>query len=78
MSRASAISFALNLGSFCLLLALAAFPVIAPASSNADDVLHDTYLFVPDRGIVALFGGAMVLLASGLIVQIRTLKKGGQ
>ncbi|MFM8747532.1 MAG: hypothetical protein ACKOED_12855 [Aestuariivirga sp.] len=78
MSRLSAISFAMNLAAFVLLLALAALALIAPALDSADDVLHDTYHFVPDPSITALFGGAMALLSAGLIVQIRTLKKGDQ
>ena len=78
MSRASAISFALNLGSFCLLLAFAAFAWSPLDLGNADEVLHDTYYVVAFPTIFALFGGAVALLAAGLIVQIRTLKKGGQ
>jgi len=78
MSRPFAISFALNIAGFCLLLALAVIALIEPALSTVDGSLHDTYYLVPNPGISALFGGAMVLLAASLIVQIRTLKKGGQ
>ena len=78
MLQPSAISFVLNLGSFCLLVALTTFAVVEPAIGNVDGSLHSTYYVVPDASISALFGGAMVLQASGLVFQFRTLKKGGQ